>query len=243
MRLDTENPGGSFRRAGLLALVAFAALSPASPLLAQTLRFSPTSFNVPSDLNTPASVDIFIDSVPPNGLIGFKVLFVIDTNLINFKDVTLDPNLDAGWNDPPNKNLATTMGGITTWEVHNAGGPAHPTGTVRLGRLRLTGAAGNGDGLLRWDTTGQYFISVGNFSFPNFVDAEFTVGTAQSDLTLTGCQQSSPADPNHFVDGDTITVTCTARNLGPGGASGTTAVTVISSNATVDNGDSVVNTT
>jgi len=75
------------------------------------------------------------------------------------------------------------------------------------------------------------------------VNSLFTVGTAVADLTIA-CTQTSPADPNgvvrNFVDGDTIALRCTARNLGTGTSGSTGAVAVLSSDNVVDNGDTLI---
>ncbi|MBI3451188.1 MAG: hypothetical protein HY049_20025 [Acidobacteria bacterium] len=248
MRLDTARSRGFSRRSGLVALVALVALSPASPLLAQTLRFSPTSFNVPSDPNTPASVDIFIDSVPNPGLFGFDVVFRVDRGSDIVLNPVLDPTLSTAWNDPVAQTVDNDANtGAIHWEVHNSGGAVLPKGTVKLGTIKIkSNGSVNGVGTMLWDDQNSFFIQAifVNQGVSNFVNAEYTIGSAQSDLTLTGCVQSSPADPNHFVDGDTVTVSCTARNLGPGSLPrATLAVTVISADATVDSTDTVIDTT
>src|SRR6266850_4533218 len=64
---------------------------------------------------------------------------------------------------------------------------------------------------------------------------------AQVDLTVS-CTQSSPADPNSFVDGDTITLACTASNSGPGASGSTTGVAYISNDTVADpnSGDTLI---
>src|SRR5882672_10837305 len=62
---------------------------------------------------------------------------------------------------------------------------------------------------------------------------------AQVDLTIS-CTESSPTDPNLFVDGNTITLDCTASNAGPGATGATGAVAYISDDTVVSPNDTLI---
>ncbi len=192
------------------------------------------------------SVEIFVDFVPADGLKGFNIRLIFDpsrlslVNSANTNDPNnrvLDPNLLIVWGGSGNvqtNNLTIENGDTLHWEVRSStsGGP---TGSdVRLGEIRLGGVS-SGNGTLSWEqgsacTDGTCIATLTPF-FDEFVDgsnggATFSVGTPSGDLIIA-CTQTSPSDPNSFVDGDTLTLDCTATNAGTAATSGSTDVLAV----------------
>src|SRR5258706_6452407 len=203
------------------------------------------------------SVDIFVDNVPAAGLKGFDIRFSFDESLLtlissltSFDPNALDPTLTSIWGDANNINprpanprvLDPNHTDVVHWIATSfipAGGPA---GTVRLGAVKFRAIGSGRNGNFVWDTGSTVAgpntsittqpNGAGLTAVPIVVNSLFTVGTAVADLTIA-CTQTSPADPNgvvrNFVDGDTIALRCTARNLGTGTSGSTGAVAVLSS--------------
>jgi len=222
------------------AAVLLTAVGLVTPALAQTpptFRISPASPVFSTSLGT--SIDLFVDDVPPAGLRGFNVFLSFGDN-ITFQSATLDPNLISIWGQPiqnlPNEVTTTLL----QWTVQGSN-VLGPTGTVKLGRVAFLGNF-NGSGTFMWGLNSSISTTSAGSNDISVVgpDVPYTVGAPNSDMTIT-CSQSSPADPNFFVDGDVITLNCVASNAGPGTTGRiTSALAVFSADAVIDPGDSII---
>jgi hypothetical protein len=231
--------------AGAAALALLLGSALAAPALAQTptLRFEPDP--VAFAAGAPGTVSVFLDNA--SDVTGFNLVFTFDESLLSFNNqdpnrAVVDPNLAARWfgisSQSANYNSST---GLLTWFARasrHQGGAGVNGSNIRLGALKfqVANAAGT-QGSFTWN--GATRLDTGG-SFDNLIPATmnggFRIGVADSDLAVS-CNQTSPPDPNKFVDGDTITLVCTLTNNGPGNSPGTRIAAVISTDQIVDGSD------
>lgn len=251
----------STRRLLLLIPAVLAGLWPAAPSLAQTtIRLEPevVLFEVtPSTIRTRVDVSIFLDNIPPPGLGSFDIVLdarpggldgppCVQLNITEVEE--LDPDLEAAWGT--HTDFAQGIGdrARARWFARAFTPFTGPTGTVRLGRLRYVVSPGNFPegctGVMQdnfewirsqttWGTG-----SVPNRAFESYQGSPWVIGRPLDVELETACDVTSPADPNVFVDGDFITVSCQVTNQG----SETTQllptlISVLSKDTTVDSLD------
>src|SRR6266850_4540635 len=157
MRFESGVPGDLHRRLLIGALLTVTAAGLAAPAFSQTIRFSPSQPNFPSDPDpnkSKGTVDVFLDNVPAVGLKGFSITFSFDSSNLafdpNLNRNMLDPNLDSVWgsgsNVQPTPHDPKISGGAINWSAHSTlltSGFGGPSGTVKLGTITFRGS-GNG---------------------------------------------------------------------------------------------------
>lgn len=216
---------------GVLACVLLALLAGVAPARAATpsIRFEPDISTFPIG-GLGGTVDIVADNIPATGLKAFQLKMNFSSSgaslpCVQFVDADVDPDLLAAWGGVANETIQVSS--FTTQITWNAspvtaiqGGP---TGTVRLGSLTLTGETGpqytgcvaGTAGVITWDRTFTRFATISPFQFQGFfplVEGIWALNN-QVDVDLAiDCIQTSPAMPDFYAEGDTITLECNLLN-------------------------------
>jgi hypothetical protein len=210
-----------------------------------TLRLTPDPLILPLTGN--GTVTVTAENAGGNGVQGFHILLLFNNSQISFVSAAVDPTLAAAWGGAGNfSSSASSVPGGLEWVAAASSPLSGPTGTVVLGTLTFSGEGTPGTGTFTWDFNTR-LRTANPFgddpTVPIFISSDYQVGAAASDLTIA-CTQSSPADPNVFVDGDTITLNCAITNsASQATGSMTSAIAVISSDMTVDSGDRIIDST
>lgn len=246
MRIGMKTPGNRVARfvSTVCGLVALGFLA---PLHAETVRIDPNGqIFPPGGTNT---IDIYVDGA--NDLQGFNLFLTIGfssrltINPFDPNDFVIDPNMLARWQGLTQQTFDYDPGtGELNWFAYagNRAPGIGPSGTVRIGTLRFHGGT-TGPGNFTWNEAITRLSSggVNDNVIPATINNTYQVGAANSDLTIT-CNQTEPADPNTFEDGQTVTMECTVSNAGPGLSVNTQAVAVFSSDTVVGTGDAIIAT-
>jgi hypothetical protein len=242
----------SLLRPAAIGILIAAAAGAGSAHAQVTLRIEPASTVFPIfDLRREATIEIFADNVPAQGLGSFEIILDMFNEAgfspcVRYLSRQLDPALKSAWGGGSSDSVSTaSTSTVVTWRAAGFFGFPGPSGTVRIGSMTLSAQPPSGSCFVGkqdsfvWDTASTYGLGITtSTAFASLRGGTWVLGrTIEVDLTLS-CTQTSPANPAIFVDGDRAAFSCDISNLGNDSSqTPTNLLAVISNDGIVDEAD------
>lgn len=235
------------------------ALLGALPAQAQpTIRLEPDPAVFPSSQTySTLSVSIFVDDIPAPGLRSFIITIKARprgedgppcVKLHPAESGTIDSDLEAAWERHFDSVQPLDDFTAVQWFARGLRNAVPTGGSLRLGSLKFrvqmgklpTGCFGGMQDNFRWDRKATQWGSGGSPTTPfsRYLDSPWALVRLPSVDLSVACARSSSGDPNFFVDGDVLTLSCDVSNTG---TSATQVIPLVgaffSTDAVLDPGD------